>query len=304
MQTLTEIKALLAARGLSPRKALGQNFLIDHNLISRLIDAAAPRPGEPVLEVGPGTGALTDALLAAGLRVVACELDRGLAGLLRERLAANPRFELVEGDCLARGRVLNDHAAAAIDRARAATGATGWSLIANLPYQAATPLMLTLLMHHPRCHTIAVTIQREVAQRLAAPHVEPGARSAPAPADGERHYGLISVVAQSLATVERVATLPPECFWPRPDVTSAMVVLRRRPVPLTDRPEALAGLCNRLFSKRRKQLGAILGRDFPFPSGIAPELRPENLSPAQFVVLESLDAAADRAGRPSTPGPG
>lgn len=302
MQTLTQIKSLLESRGLSPRKSLGQNFLIDHNLITRLIDAAAPKPAEPVLEVGPGTGALTDALLAAGLRVVACELDGGLAGLLRQRLAANARFELVEGDCLARGRALNNDAAAAIERARVASGAEGWSLIANLPYQAATPLMLALLMHHPRCHTLAVTVQREVAQRLAAPHVEPGARSTTP--DRERHYGLLSVVAQSLATVEKVATLPPECFWPRPEVTSAMVVLRRRPVPLTLRPEALAGFCQRLFAKRRKQLGAILGRDFPFPSGIAPQLRPENLSPAQLVGLQSLDAATDRADRRSTPGPG
>ncbi|MBX9738216.1 MAG: hypothetical protein K2X32_14950, partial [Phycisphaerales bacterium] len=98
MQTLTEIKAMLEERGLSPRHALGQNFLIEQKLITKLIDSAGAQPGDLVLEVGPGTGTLTEALLDRGCRVIACELDRGLAELLRDRLGSRASFTLIEGD--------------------------------------------------------------------------------------------------------------------------------------------------------------------------------------------------------------
>ena len=106
MQTLAQIRQMLDERALAPRKSLGQNFLIDQNLIGKLIDAAQVAPGETVLEVGPGTGTLTEALLDRGARVIACELDRGLAALLRDTLV--PRgLTLIEGDCLERKRALN-----------------------------------------------------------------------------------------------------------------------------------------------------------------------------------------------------
>src|SRR6186713_2406397 len=111
MQTLAQIRELLESRGLAPRKSLGQNFLIDHNLIRKLVDASGAAAGDLVLEVGPGTGALTEELLDRGCRVIACELDRGLAELLRERFAATAgsgRFTLIEGDCLASKRALAD----------------------------------------------------------------------------------------------------------------------------------------------------------------------------------------------------
>lgn len=280
MQTLAQIRDLFASRGLSPRKALGQNFLIDHNLIRKLADAAHITPGDLILEVGPGTGALTDELLARGARVIAAELDRGLAELLRERLAdpqtalgapPDASFTLVEGDCLASKR----HLAPALNRALAGRP---FKLVANLPYSAATPLMLALLADHPECSSMFVTIQREVADRLLA---KPGTDD----------YGTISVVAQAVAHVERIATLPPECFWPRPDVTSAMVSIVRRPDPLTPNPAALAGFTQELFSKRRKQLGSTLGRSFPWPPGITPENRVEQLPPDRLVALA---AAAGR----------
>jgi 16S rRNA (adenine1518-N6/adenine1519-N6)-dimethyltransferase len=279
LQTLHSIKELLASRGLSPRHSLGQNFLIDHNLIRKLVDAADIKPGDLVLEVGPGTGALTDELLARGGQVIACELDRGLADLLRERLA-DPRqtlnapaiaaFSLIEGDCLESKRELAHPISAAL-------AGRPFKLVANLPYGAATPLLLTLLIHHPECSTMHVTIQREVADRLVA-------------APSTKDYGPISIVAQALCTVERVATLPPECFWPRPDVTSSMISLVRRPAPHTDNPAGLAAFVQTAFSKRRKQLGSTLGRGFPFPSGVKPENRIEELSIAQVVALA---AAAD-----------
>lgn len=265
MQTLADIRAILDAAGLAPRHALGQNFLLDHNLITKLIDAAAPAPGEIVLEVGPGTGTLTESLLDRGARVIAIELDRGLARVLRERLGARPNFSLIEGDCLESKSQLNTEAAAALADAP-------FVMIANLPYGAATPLMLTLLIDHPRCRGMWVTIQREVADRLAA-------------APKTKDFGPLSIVAQSLATVRRIALLPPECFWPRPDITSAMVALVRRPDPLTDNPRGLSAFCAALFSKRRKQLGSVLGRGIDWPQGITPENRAEDLSPELIIDL-------------------
>jgi 16S rRNA (adenine1518-N6/adenine1519-N6)-dimethyltransferase len=297
MQTLTQIRAMLAERGLSPRHALGQHFLIERPLIARLCEAAGLAGGgaEPapwarvVLEVGPGTGALTEELLARGARVVACELDAGLAALLRDRLGGHERFALIEGDCLERGRAVNRHLIGCVRRAvAAAPGAEGFSLVANLPYQAGTALLLALLLHHPECARLAVTIQREVAQRLAA-------------GPGSKAYGVLGIVAGAVAQVEVVATLPPECFWPRPEVTSAMVLITRRPRPLTADAPGLAAMAKALFSARRKQLGTVLGRSFPWPAGIRPDLRPEQVGVEGMVAL--LEAGAGQrlagAGEPS-----
>ncbi|MCE7973364.1 MAG: ribosomal RNA small subunit methyltransferase A [Leptolyngbya sp. PLA1] len=266
VQTLAEIKELLASAGLSPRHAFGQNFLIDHNLIRRLVDASGVAAGDTVLEIGPGTGTLTDELLDRGCRVVAGEIDRGLCALLRERYAGRT-FTLIEGDCLASKHALNPELLAAL-------GPGQFRLVANLPYGAATPVMLSLLADVPACTGLFVTIQREVADRLMA-------------RPSTKDYGTISVVAQAVAEVRMVATLPPECFWPRPDVTSAMVRMTRLAAPLTARPRALADFCQSLFEKRRKQLGAVLGRDHPWPAGVLPTDRAEALSVTTLVALHN-----------------
>lgn len=273
MQTLAQIRQMLDERALAPRKSLGQNFLIDQNLIGKLIDAAMVDPGETVLEVGPGTGTLTEALLDRGARVIACELDRGLADLLRDTLV--PRgLTLIEGDCLERKRALNaDVAEVLADRS--------FVLVANLPYACATPLMHTLLAQHPACRGMYVTIQHEVAERLAA---KPSVSSK----SGTKAYGALSVVAQALAEPSMIAKLPPACFWPRPEVTSAMIAVPRRAKPLTDDPMGLADFAHRVFASRRKQLGATLGREGPWPEGVDPTMRAEALTVEQIVALHDL----------------
>ncbi len=278
MQTLTDIRRLLDSRGLSPRKSLGQNFLIDHNLIRKLVDASGIGAGDLVLEIGPGTGTLTDELLDRGCRVIACEIDEHLAALLRDRFAEREGFTLVEGDCLESKRELSRATAAALAR-------RPFTLVANLPYNAATPLMLTLLCEHPECRGLFVTIQREVADRLLA-------------APGTRDYGPLAVVAQAVGEVLHIATLPPECFWPRPDVTSAMAAVVRRPSPLAPDARALADFCQKLFSQRRKQLGSVLGRGGRWPEGISPTQRAEQLTVEQLIALHRAlalpPAAPDR----------
>lgn len=264
-QTLAQIREALDQRGLRPNKKLGQNFLIDGNLVRKLVDASGARAGDVVLEVGPGTGTLTETLLDHGCEVIACELDRSLADMLRDRFSDNERFTLIEGDCLASKRAV---ATEIID----AVGGRPFRLVANLPYGAATPLMLALLVDHPNCASMWVTIQLEVADRLLA-------------RPGTKQYGTVGVVAQALCEVEKVADLPPECFWPRPDVKSAMVGLTRLAEPLTDDPARLASCCQKLFTQRRKQLGSVLGRATPLPQGIDPGARAEQLDPAQLVAL-------------------
>ena len=132
MQTLSEIRALLDSRGLRPRKRFGQNFLHDKNQLRRLVDASGVGEGDVVLEVGPGTGTLTEALLERGARVIASEIDEDLAGISEERLG--DRVTLVRGDCLGGRRTLAPAIVAAID-------GRSFTLVANLPYQAASPLM-------------------------------------------------------------------------------------------------------------------------------------------------------------------
>jgi len=282
MQTLTQIRELLDRAGHGPKKSLGQNFLIDRNLVAKLIDAADIQPGETVLEIGPGTGTLTEGLLERGASVIACELDTGLSQVLRETLGQShpDQFTLIEGDCLNGKRAINAEAAALL-RERGA----GFKLVANLPYHAATPLMLTLMTQYPACVGQFITIQTEVVERLAG-------------TPGTKAFGSISVVAQHLGRVERIAKLPPECFWPRPDVTSAMMAWRRDPAvpPDPDGWVRLADITQTLFQSRRKQLGKpakqIAGTDIVWPEGVEPTDRIEDLTVPRMVALA---AAIDRA---------
>ena len=269
MQTLAEIRAALAVAGLAPNRSLGQNFLIDHNLLRRLVDDAGVGTGDLVLEVGPGTGALTDELLERGCEVVACEIDRGLADLLEARYRderAGGRFTLVRGDCLARKSEINPELTGAL-------AGRPFRLVANLPYGAASPLMVALATGAAPCLGQHATIQKEVAERLRA---EPGSRD----------YGELTVMIGALCDVRRVATLGPECFWPRPKVTSEMVAITPRPgAAASVDPARLGAVCRRLFTRRRKQIGSTLGRDFPFPEGVDPSARPESLPIDRFVAL-------------------
>lgn len=263
MQTLSEIRALLESRGLRPKHRFGQNFLHDKNQLARLVRAAEVSPGDVALEVGPGTGTLTETLLDAGAEVIACEIDRDLAALLRDRLGE--RITLIEGDCLDGKHALNPAILEAI-------GGRAFKLIANLPYQAASPLMMNLAVDVPHCRGQFITIQKEVADRLLA-------------SPGSKQYGPLGIVLQVTSTLERIATLSPGCFWPAPQVTSAMIAIRPRETPLVQDVRAFSAFISRLFQQRRKQLGATLREVRAFPDQIDPTSRPEQLSIDQLIAL-------------------
>src|SRR3954471_19764506 len=163
-QTKHEIQALLSAAGTEPRYRFGQNFMIDQNLVRLVAEAGELTPDDLVIEVGPGTGTLTEELLARGGRVVAVEIDRDLAGLLRRRFSDRPNFTLVEGDALAGKHDLNPELLAIIRTSIAENRPV--KLVANLPYNIASPLIIELLVAGVRL--LAFTVQKEVALRLRA----------------------------------------------------------------------------------------------------------------------------------------
>lgn len=280
-QTLGEIRSLLAAAGLAPQHRFGQNFLIDLNLLGKLVTAAEVTAADTILEVGPGTGSLTECLLACGARVIAVEIDHGLQRLLRQRLGDNPRFTLVQGDALAGKHRVNPLALKILQDQPPEPGGH-YKLVANLPYQIATPLLVDLLHVTPTFERLVCTIQREVGQRLAAPARDP-------------QYGPVSVMVQLLADVTPLAVLPPSVFWPQPQIESVMLVLRPRPAAqtgVTD-PTALAAFVQRGFQQRRKMLRRVF-REVPDELALqrafaqakaTPDARAEELSPEQWRAL-------------------
>jgi 16S rRNA (adenine1518-N6/adenine1519-N6)-dimethyltransferase len=212
--TLTEIKAMLAEAGLRPEKRYGQHFLIDGNLMRMLVDEADLGPSDTVIEVGPGVGNLTELLVERAGWVVAVEISPAIAEIARRRLAGAgaKNFDLLVCDVLA-----NKHTVApevldlAETRRQALAGPL--KLVANLPYQAATPLVAELVMRDPPLERLVFTVQEEVGRRFAA-------------GPGTSDYGPVGVIVQALGKVELLRRLSPSVFWPRPQVWSAMVRIR------------------------------------------------------------------------------
>jgi 16S rRNA (adenine1518-N6/adenine1519-N6)-dimethyltransferase len=295
MQTLGEIRNLLAGAGLTPRKRFGQCFLHDANLMRRILEIAGPAPGDVVLEVGPGTGSLTEELLAivsgeANGRVVAVEIDRGLGELLRRRLGDRGDLTLLVEDVLTGKHEVNP----AVYRALAGPA----SMVANLPYSIATPLVAQLLTdawlarhsERPRVDRMTFTVQREVAERICAP---PGGEA----------YGPVSVLTALLASVCPGPILPPTAFWPRPKVDSQVlrVDVEEDKARRIGDVEVLRRVVSQAFGQRRKMIrsaGRRKGALLPaaaFDSalgeaGIDPTLRPQQIDPVGYARLAEVVA--------------
>jgi len=286
-QSKHEIQSLLAGAGTEPRHRFGQNFMIDQNLVRLVADAGGIGAEDLVIEVGPGTGTLTEELLARGARVVAVEIDRDLAGLLRERFAGNDRFTLIEGDALAGKHALNGELLGVIERTRPSPppspgvpgegerGAGGVKLVANLPYNIASPLVIELLI--AGVEVLAFVVQKEVGDRLRAK-------------EGSEDYGPLTVMAQMLSRVEFLRKLPPGAFWPAPKIDSALIRMTRED-RLGPRAGAFSRFVHRVFSGRRKQLRkALSNADLDADGilakvGIEGQRRAEELSPETFLAL-------------------
>jgi 16S rRNA (adenine1518-N6/adenine1519-N6)-dimethyltransferase len=268
-QSKHEIQSLLAGAKTQPRHRFGQNFMIDQNLVRIVADAGQIAAGERVIEVGPGTGTLTEELLHRGADVIAVEIDRDLAKLLRERFDGNDHFTLIEADALSSKHSLDAELQSHL------TSGRSLKLVANLPYNIASPLIIELLI--AGVELLAFTVQKEVADRLRA-------------APGSDDYGPLSVMAQMLAKVEVLRTLPPQAFWPAPRIESALVRLTRDD-QLGVNAAAFGRFVHKLFSFRRKTLRKALsqaGLDADAivrKTGIDPQARPEVLSGTQLLAL-------------------
>jgi 16S rRNA (adenine1518-N6/adenine1519-N6)-dimethyltransferase len=248
------------------RKRFGQHFLHDRGVIRRIIDVVAPKPGERIVEVGPGRGALTWGLLERAKRLDVIEIDRDLAASLQ----ADPRA--------ASG--LNVHVENVLDTDFIRLRGTGEPLriVGNLPYNISTPLLFRLLAQRAAVADMYFMLQKEVVDRMVA---DPGTRD----------YGRLTVMLAAVAEVEGLFDVGPGAFQPPPKVWSAIVHLRPTANPRFDigRDGALRTLVTTAFSHRRKTLrnslkGLLDARDIE-RCGIDPQLRPETLAPAQFGLL-------------------
>jgi len=277
---------LLASLGHLPKRFLGQNFLVDGNIVRKSLELAEVRAGDTVVEVGPGLGTLTTALLEAGAEVWAVEKDRTLHAHLEATLqnpALHPafaaRFHLLEGDAV-------EHPLAALPRSagwKQAPHAPTFKVVANLPYAIATP-WLDGVLSGPLPARLVLMLQQEAAQRYAA---QPGTKS----------FGAISVFLQAAYEIAPGHKVGPGCFHPRPDVDSYLINLVRRPAPFVF-PAAVKAIVRACFQQRRKQIGALLrthapaqadaARELLRADGLTEQIRPEAIPVAWWIRFSAL----------------
>jgi 16S rRNA (adenine1518-N6/adenine1519-N6)-dimethyltransferase len=284
-----DVRATLKAAGLRARRALSQNFLTDVDVLDGILAEAAPVPGRRIVEIGPGLGFLTGALVAAGARVTAVELDRGLAAFLSDRFAdarADGRLALIEGD--------------ALDQDLTRLVEAPYDVVANLPYHITSPILHALLRDAPRPTRAVLMVQREVAERVAAP---PGRMS------------YLSVFVQYHARVRIAFLVPPTAFEPEPAVESAVIVVE--PYERDDRlaPEQedeLWRVVQAAFRERRKMIHNVLARQLPIDgarvdaalaaTGIAPDRRPQTLAVDEWLALRAALGPIGSDGRGTSAG--
>jgi 16S rRNA (adenine1518-N6/adenine1519-N6)-dimethyltransferase len=273
----TALRALARRYDIRPKKSLGQHFLVDPAMARRIVELAGVGPGDRVVEVGAGLGSLTVALAAAGAPVTAVEIDRRLIPALTEVTAGLPGVRVVQADAMtARWESILE-------------GDGPWVLVANLPYNVATPVVLRFLQEEPRVERMLVMVQREVGERMAA-----GA--------GAEQFGAVSLRVAYHAEASLARRVPATVFWPVPNVESVLVrVERRRQPPVDTDPDALFVVIDEAFAQRRKTMRGALVRLGVRPDGAAamlqacgldPRTRPEELSLEAFArVTDALLAA-------------
>lgn len=265
-----QLRRLLSAEGLRPRRALSQNFLTDPQALDAIVAAAELRPGDRVVEVGPGLGVLTRRLLAAGCEVLAVELDPRLAAYLRRELDSVSGFDLIEADALTL-------------HPREIFPGQSFKLVANIPYHITSPLLHAFLEGDRPPEIVVLLVQAEVAERVASP---PGAMS------------YLSVFVQNVVAAEVVARVSAAAFEPAPEVDSAILRLRRRDepaIPVGPQREPFYRVVQAGFRQRRKQIHNGLGRELPVERaqveaalaacGVDGERRPQTLTLDEWACL-------------------
>ena len=259
-----DITELLTQHGLAPRRAFGQNFVSDPNTVRRIARMANVGPNDHVVEIGAGLGSLTLALAETGARITAIEIDHGIAPVLRDVVKELPNVSVVVGDALE------------LDWNEIILPGSKAVVVANLPYNVATPLVADLLDAIPQISRFVVMVQKEVALRLAS-------------SVGSSDYGAISVKIAYWATARVLGDVPPSVFIPRPKVTSSIIEITRRETPAVGphiAPQQLFKVIRTGFGQRRKMLrrslAAIATPENFVLAGVSPEARPEELDVHQW----------------------
>ncbi|MFD6444156.1 16S rRNA (adenine(1518)-N(6)/adenine(1519)-N(6))-dimethyltransferase RsmA [Promicromonospora sp. NPDC060204] len=268
-----EIRDLAGRLGVRPTKTLGQNFLHDGGTVRKIVRTAGLRPGERVVEVGPGLGSLTLGLVEAGASVVAIEIDPVLAGQIADTVRTRvpgADFEVVLSDAL---------------DVTALPGEPPTALVANLPYNVAVPVLLTMLQRFASLERVLVMVQAEVADRIAA-------------VPGSKIYGIPSVKAAWYASARRAGTIGRNVFWPAPNVDSALVYLERRDPPSTTASrEQVFAVVDAAFAQRRKTLRAALSGVFGTGAAAEAALRAAGVDPGargETLVVEQFARIAEQ----------
>jgi 16S rRNA (adenine1518-N6/adenine1519-N6)-dimethyltransferase len=288
MQTKHQIQQLLASAGVWPNKRLGQNFLIDLNLMRLLIDTANIGNDDIVLEVGCGTGSLTQALAERAAKIIAVEMDETLANIAARELAKVKNVEVINADILESKNTINRTISGAVELARKRRSGR-FLLVSNLPYNVASPLMMNLITSSIVSDAMHVTIQKEVADRMTA-------------GPGGKHYGTLSIHVAATGDVKTERVLKPTVFWPQPQVDSAMIsfVRRKDKISRIHNMELFSEVVSLFMQHRRKMLKACT----KFAAGklaeinnwseifercsIDPHNRPEQLRPEDFISISNL----------------
>ena len=277
--TKSSLRQMLNEAGAAPRSRFGQNFLIDQNLMLKLVEASDIKPTDCVLEVGTGTGSLTALLAERAGQIVTVEVDPAMAKIAGENLVSFGNVSILHLDALKNKSTIHPDILAKLTALREDTNAE-LKLTANLPYDIATSLVVNLLLTDLPFSRLCFTVQAEVADRfLAAP--------------GTSDYGPVSIVSQVLATGSRICRIPASAFWPAPRVESSMIRLDVRPTSEwdIDAPPAFARFVRSFFLHRRKTLGRI-AKMSPDPAtivnaldkrGISHQARPEVLTVEEWV---------------------
>ena len=257
------IRGLLDDFGLRPNQAYGQNFLVDPNVIRRIVRIAAVGPNSNVVEIGGGTGTLTAALAATGARVVVYEIDAGLVRVLHHTVGDLPNVEIRHADA---GDADLDHD----------LDSGSWSMVSNLPYNVGTGIVLDALRRAPNVGRFVLLVQREVAERLLA-------------GPGSRAYGIPSVITSLHARGSIAFSVAPAVFYPTPSVASVVIELDRHQAP--ENAERAIEIASAAFGQRRKMLRRSVATVVPEASetlercGLDPTARAEDLSPESFVAI-------------------
>lgn len=288
MQTKQQIQQLLTSAGITADKRFGQHFLIDLNLMQRLIDSANIGRDDIVLEVGCGTGSLTEGLSEHASKVVAVEIDKTLAKIAKRQLERKENVEIINADILENKHNINQLVTEAIKSARKKCKGK-MLLVANLPYNVACPVMLNLVTGSTTADGMYVTVQKQVAERMTA-------------APGSKHYGVLSIFLSAAGDIKMIRVLKPTVFWPQPQVDSAMVsfVRSKEKVSRIKDMELFGEVVNLLMGHRRKMLKTCTRFARPRLSGIgnwgeifeecsiAPHNRPGQLSAEDYVTVANL----------------